>query len=190
MAFTVHFERDETAASVLLDHVEVSKSHTGENPAEAFVTVLQDFGIKYKVSPFCKSRELDCTYRMRQILAVTADNASNNDTVLAALAAKVPWFEGKRAQGRCFAHTINLIVKSILKEFEPKKKHNSAPEKETEEIYCDNEQDGMTGWVDEWAEMTETERKELDASVQPLAGMLGKVSKSHYKGKVMHTHET
>lgn len=41
--------------------------------------------------------------------------------MLAALAKKIPWFDGKQAQVRCYAHIINLVVKSILKEFEPKK---------------------------------------------------------------------
>lgn len=50
VAFTVHFERDETAFSMLLDLVEVSKQHTGENLAQVFMDVLQQFGIKDKVS--------------------------------------------------------------------------------------------------------------------------------------------
>lgn len=35
---------------MLLDLVEVAKSHTGVNLAEAFRNVLQDFGIQDKVS--------------------------------------------------------------------------------------------------------------------------------------------
>lgn len=38
--------------SMLLDLVEVAKSHSGKNLAEAFEKVLQDFGVSDKVSKF------------------------------------------------------------------------------------------------------------------------------------------
>ena len=50
VAFTVHFEHKGVPISMLLDLVEVPKSHSGVNLAEAFVKVLQEFGIEDKVS--------------------------------------------------------------------------------------------------------------------------------------------
>lgn len=49
VAFTVHFEHEGTPISMLLDLVEVAKSHSGVNLAEAFAKVLEDFGIQDKV---------------------------------------------------------------------------------------------------------------------------------------------
>ena len=50
MAVTVHFEEKGVPVSMLLDIVEVAKSHSGLNLAAAFAKVLQDFGISDKVS--------------------------------------------------------------------------------------------------------------------------------------------
>lgn len=45
MAFTVHFAHEGTPVSMLLDLVEVAKSHLGVNLAAAFANVLEEFGI-------------------------------------------------------------------------------------------------------------------------------------------------
>ena len=49
VAFTVHFAHEGVPVSMLLDLVEVAKSHSGVNLAEAFAKVLEDFGISDKV---------------------------------------------------------------------------------------------------------------------------------------------
>lgn len=49
VALTVHLERDGKPLSMLLDVVEVPKSHSGVNLARAFADVLQMFRIKEKV---------------------------------------------------------------------------------------------------------------------------------------------
>lgn len=49
MAFTVHFEQEGKPISMLLDIVEVAKSHSGANLAEAFANMLKEFGIEDKV---------------------------------------------------------------------------------------------------------------------------------------------
>lgn len=49
VAITVHLEHNGSPLSMLLDLVEVPKSHTGVNLAIAFAEVLQTFGIKEKV---------------------------------------------------------------------------------------------------------------------------------------------
>ena len=49
VAFTVHFAHEGTPLSMLLDLVEVAKSHSGINLAATFAKVLEDFGISDKV---------------------------------------------------------------------------------------------------------------------------------------------
>jgi hypothetical protein len=50
VTFTIHFEHEGVPISMLLDLVEVAKSHSGVNLANAFATVLKEFGIEDKVS--------------------------------------------------------------------------------------------------------------------------------------------
>ena len=49
VAVTVHFEHKGEPMSMLLDIVEVAKSHTGENLAAAFAQIMEDYGISEKV---------------------------------------------------------------------------------------------------------------------------------------------
>jgi hypothetical protein len=49
VAITVHLEQNGSPLAMLLDIVEVPKSHTGFNLAVAFTRVLEDFGISDKV---------------------------------------------------------------------------------------------------------------------------------------------
>lgn len=50
VAVTVHFEHEGEPICLLLDVVEVARSHSGINLAKAFADVLEDFGISDKVS--------------------------------------------------------------------------------------------------------------------------------------------
>jgi len=61
VAFTVHFKHEGALISMLLDLVEVAKSHTGVNLAEAFAKVLQDFGIEDKVSIILEDNYINLT---------------------------------------------------------------------------------------------------------------------------------
>lgn len=49
MAVSVHFENEGVPVSMLLDIVEVARSHSGLNLAVAFAKILNDFGISDKV---------------------------------------------------------------------------------------------------------------------------------------------
>ena len=49
VAVSVHFEKDGVPVSMLLDIVEVARSHSGLNLAAAFAKILDDFGISDKV---------------------------------------------------------------------------------------------------------------------------------------------
>jgi hypothetical protein len=49
VAVTVHFEVDGSPIKMLLDIMEVARSHSGINLAAAFAKILDDFGISDKV---------------------------------------------------------------------------------------------------------------------------------------------
>jgi hypothetical protein len=49
VAITVHLEHDGQPIAMLLDIVEVAKSHTGVNLAAAFAKILEEYGISEKV---------------------------------------------------------------------------------------------------------------------------------------------
>jgi hypothetical protein len=49
VAITVHLEHKGEPISMLLDIVEVAKSHTGVNLASAFAKILEDYEISNKV---------------------------------------------------------------------------------------------------------------------------------------------
>ena len=49
MAITVHMEHDGEPISMLLDIVEVAKTHSGVNLAAAFAKILEKYGISDKV---------------------------------------------------------------------------------------------------------------------------------------------
>ena len=48
MAVTAHFEHKGVPISILLDLVEVARSHLGLNLAAAFAKILEEFGISDK----------------------------------------------------------------------------------------------------------------------------------------------
>ena len=50
IAVTVHLEGDGVPLCMLLDIVEVARSHSGVNLAKEFAQILKDFGISNKVS--------------------------------------------------------------------------------------------------------------------------------------------
>ena len=49
VAVSIHFEQDGVTVSMLLDIIEVVRSHLGLNLAAAFAKILDDFGISDKV---------------------------------------------------------------------------------------------------------------------------------------------
>ena len=58
-----------------------------------------------------------------QILSITADNALNNNKMIEHLATLIESFPGAANQTWCFMHILNLVAKSILRQFEaPKSK--------------------------------------------------------------------
>jgi hypothetical protein len=55
------------------------------------------------------------------MLSITADNASSNDTLVAELADRVAYFAGDTNRTRCFLHIVNLVAKSLIREFDTSK---------------------------------------------------------------------
>jgi hypothetical protein len=100
----------------------------------------------------------------------------------------------------CFAHILNLVVKSIMHQFDvPEKKKGEVADKATlklqklaGDIECkeslfpcgvwqeDGEEasrDNMEGWVDEQDKMDTDELQALDNAIQPVCFLLTKVSR-------------
>jgi hypothetical protein len=130
-----------------------------------------------------------------QILSITCDNASNNDTMITELANLLDDFPGPANQTRCFTHVLNLVVKSIIRQFDlPKSKGNVISDEATKELLTlagniefeeeelarsegeEAEDDNVEGWIDERTLMTEDELEELEESVEPLRLLLTKAS--------------
>ncbi|KAG2344983.1 hypothetical protein BDR05DRAFT_881316, partial [Suillus weaverae] len=61
-----------------------------------------------------------------QILCVTCNNAFNNTVMLDDLEANLPDFSGTAAHTCCFLHTVNLVAKLLLREFDVLKKDKEA----------------------------------------------------------------
>jgi hypothetical protein len=108
------------------------------------------------------------------------------------LAVQLDDFPGSASRVRCFAHILNLVVKSIMRQFDvPEKKIGDVADEATrelqklagdivrEELMSQSgveQQDNVEGWVDERAEMDADELTALDDAVQPVRFLLTKVS--------------
>ena len=134
-----------------------------------------------------------------QILSITCDNASNNDTMVSELEKLLEVFPGESNCTRCFDHIVNLIAKSVIRQFDtPTGKGNeafndvlrelmvSAGDLERGELVMragescgsevDSDDDDMDSLVDEQEDMSETDRTELDDNIRPVRCVLVKVS--------------
>lgn len=183
----------EETVTHLLDFVELPHSHSGENMAEALRKVLVDYGIEHKVSPQIELKNI-IDHVPKKIISITCDNASANTVMVGKLSELLPAFPGLAAHVRCFAHTINLTAKGVLRPFETKRIKNQVDEgSELEAISKDTEieelqaelkdledngeqaKDDLEGFVDVLNEMTEEERMEWNDGVKPIRGALIKV---------------
>jgi hypothetical protein len=90
LGVTAHWIDDWTIHECVLDFADISDiSHTGANLANILGQIIEKSGIQ------------------RNILAIVADNARNNDTLFSNLQ---PVIE----QIRCFGHVLNLVVQEAL----------------------------------------------------------------------------
>jgi hypothetical protein len=115
------------------------------------------------------------------------------------LAIQLDNFPESVSRVQCFAHILNLVVKSIMCQFDiPEKKKGEVADEATLELQklagdierkessfpCvvwqeDGEEasrDNMKGWVDERDEMDTDELQALDNAIQPIRFLLTKVS--------------
>jgi hypothetical protein len=115
------------------------------------------------------------------------------------LAIQLNDFPGSASRVCCFAHILNLVVKSIMRQFDvPDKKkeavadeatrelHKLAGDIEHEELWSQSgieQQDGDTGskdnvegWIDERDEMDADELTALESAIQLVCFLLTKVS--------------
>jgi hypothetical protein len=98
-------------------------------------------------------------------------------------------FPGPDNHMRCFTHILNLIAKSIIRQFDDslQELHGLAVDIDLEEKATrdgaeigsdENEDDNTDGWIDERERMSTEDVKRLDVSVQPIQFMLVKVIQS------------
>jgi hypothetical protein len=116
------------------------------------------------------------------------------------LAIQLDDFPGSASRVQCFTHILNLVVKSIMCQFNiPDKKMGDIADKATQELHrlagnIEHEEllsqsggveqrdgdmgskDNVEGWVDERAEMDMDELTTLDNAIQPVHFLLTKVS--------------
>jgi hypothetical protein len=113
-----------------------------------------------------------------QILSITGDNASNNDTMIQYLGEALDEFPGPANQTRCFAHTVNLITKSILKPFELRKNKEIQKFNDIIQTLADTLEDGDIEEEDREDDEDDEEEDEVEynTSLRPIKSMLLKVS--------------
>ena len=115
------------------------------------------------------------------------------------LALHLDEYLGSPSHAQCFAHILNLVVKSMMRQFDvPLKKqgnvvdevshesHDLAGDTELEELPTHEEREGnedednvgsnTEDWIDKWVEMLEEDVRVLDESVKPIHFLLTKVS--------------
>ena len=120
------------------------------------------------------------------------------------LAERIDMFPGAPNQVRCFAHVINLVAKTVLRQFDTTckaddkggKESASGDDTDAESLLAelvsgidldnldldkDGDVDGevvdddVDGWIDERTDLTSEEREELRESVLPVKLVLAKV---------------
>jgi len=87
----------------------------------AFAKILEEFGIADKVSVMMIPDNKMLT--REQILSITCDNASCNNIMIAELAKILPNFS-EVSHTWCFLHIVNLVAKSVIRQFDVQKKRD------------------------------------------------------------------
>ena len=122
---------------------------------------------------------------------MTCDNASNNDAMIEELQEIVPEFAGSASHTCCFLHIVNLITKSLIRQFDAGKmtaegdhelaelrrelKEEANYQGSADSDEAEKEVDNDEGWVDKMENMTDEEKTKLETSIQPVKLALVKV---------------
>ena len=139
-----------------------------------------------------------CVLTSRQLLSITMDNVSVNDTMINELANIFEDFPGKANQTRCFNHILSLTAKTVTKQFDVPTKNGGdvseaeralnelakGLEQEEDQVRQrmrleeddEEEDDNVEGWIDEQHLLTEDELNELNKSILPVRMLIVKVS--------------
>jgi hypothetical protein len=111
------------------------------------------------------------------------------------LAVELPNYGGRAGHTRCFLHTVNLVAKSVLREFDVKKGDGGEGESwddqesdgvgkgddeglagDTSDASENDNDDDIDGLVDAATILNAEEQRELQSSVRPVKDALAKVS--------------
>jgi hypothetical protein len=134
-------------------------------------------------------------------LSITCDNASCNDTMVDTLSDLLKDFPGATRRTRCFAHILNLVAKSVIRQFDVAKGEADGALSNAEKVLQElaegvdiedfvvqgeeevedddiEEERNEDGWIDERDELTRMQRNELDEHTRPVKLVLVKVSPS------------
>ena len=195
VAITVHLVNSGKPLWMVLDIVQVPVSHTSVNLAQVLTRVLNNFGISDKVSAFTQVNVNYLSLHI-QILLMTCDNATNNDTMVAELAHRLPEYSVVN-HSRCFLHIINLVAKSVVKQFDEAAQVAAAIDVEVEdevepggnadddveeeddsdpEMENTDPGDPEKDWVDEHLYLGQEERVTLNEVTHPVRHVLSKVT--------------
>ena len=138
---------------------------------------------------------LTCSF---QLLCITCNNVSPNDTMIDGLQNKITTFPRDENRALCFNHVIALVAKSSICQFDiPKGQADAAldeAERELNELAegidiedekmraewegTDNEDDNddNDGWVDEVGHLLVANHADLEVNIMPMRLVLVKVS--------------
>ena len=129
-----------------------------------------------------------------KVLNITCNNASSNDTMVEELEDLLDGFGGKTNRTRCFEHVVNLVARTVTRQFDTPKAGNDATANvakaelaelakgiKLEDLVAiaedESEKDeNCEDWIDERDDMTSEELDELEESVRPVTHVLVKVS--------------
>ena len=113
---------------MLIEFISLLGPHSGENLAGAFLKCIKDFGIQTKVCRkeyfiysnrkfACFRKDIYISNYLLQVLAITTDNASNNNVLFQTIQEEFN-YTGLNSPPiqhiHCLAHIINLAVQAFL----------------------------------------------------------------------------
>ena len=136
--------------------------------------------------------------KIKQVLGITCDNASPNDTMIDVLPELIEGFPGAPNHTRCFNHVVALVARRIVRQFDvatggdsdtldeaERELRELAEGLDVEEVTAQSEReaeedeggdDDDDGWPDDIAGLSATDRTALDESLRPVRSLLVKVS--------------